>query len=170
MIIYKDVISGDELFTDSFPVTESGNGVEKVQSRYIRVSRDDDLGAALESETSPAHDVAKEDGQDTVIDIVHAHSLQKIPFDKKSYETYINGYIKRLKAKLSEKSPGRAATFEQQAAAHVKGVLTNFGDYSFYTGASNDNHEGMVIAASSPSEGAAPVFVFFLDGLWEEKM
>lgn len=42
--------------------------------------------------------------------------------------------MKAVKAHLLEKNPDRVPAFEKGAATFAKKVLSNFGDYEFYTG------------------------------------
>src|SRR4051794_32700296 len=83
-------------------------------------------------------------GVRTVNRIVEAFRLQSTSFDKKSYVTYIKGYMKKLKEELKKKESKRAAIFEEKAPAAVKKILENFKDYEFYVGESLDS-DGMVL-------------------------
>lgn len=51
--------------------------------------------------------------------------------------------MKAVKAHLQEKNPERVAAFEKGAAAFAKKVLSNIGDWQFFTGESM-NPDGMV--------------------------
>ena len=107
---------------------------------------------------------ALESGAETVNNIVHSFRLTSTSFDKKSYLTYLKGYMKAIKAKLQESDPDRVPIFEKnvrwlmatilhllksccylnvQAAAFAKKVVGSFGDYEFYTGESMQP-EGMI--------------------------
>lgn len=69
-----------------------------------------------------------------VNNVVFSFRLQSTAFDKKSYMTYLKGYMKAVKAHLQESNPDRVAEFEKGAQAAAKKIITNFKDYEFYTG------------------------------------
>lgn len=71
-----------------------------------------------------------------VNNVVHSFRLQSTTFDKKSYLTYLKGYMKAVKAHLQEHNPDRLAGFEKEAAEAAKKVIANFKDYEFFTGES----------------------------------
>lgn len=75
---------------------------------------------------------------------MNSFRLQSTQFDKKSYLTYLKGYMKTLKAKLQEKgkSEEEVKDFETKAQAYAKKIIANFKDYDFYTGESM-NPDGM---------------------------
>lgn len=75
---------------------------------------------------------------------MNSFRLQQTQFDKKSYLTYLKGYMKTLKAKLQEKgkSEEEVKDFETKAQAYAKKIIANFKDYDFYTGESM-NPDGM---------------------------
>ena len=64
--------------------------------------------------------------------------LTSTDFDKKSYMTYIKGYMKSIKKYLQEHNPSRVEVFEAKAPAQVKKILANIKDYEFYVGESMD--------------------------------
>jgi hypothetical protein len=75
---------------------------------------------------------------------VNSFRLQSTQFDKKSYLTYLKGYMKTLKAKLQEKgkSEEEIKDFETKAQGYAKKIIANFKDFDFYTGESM-NPDGM---------------------------
>lgn len=124
MLLYRDVISGDEMISDAFKITEIDDIAYEVDCRLIMVApgADVDIGAnasAEEAEEELADDAIQ------INDVVYSMRLQSTEFDKKSYMTYIKGYMKKIKAHLQESDPDRAAVFEKNAPAFVKKILTN---------------------------------------------
>lgn len=103
-----------------------------------------------------------------VIDVVDSFRLEQTSFDKKSYLTYMKGYLKAIKAKLEDSKPDRVAAFEKGAQAYIKKVLENFGDFDFYTGDSMDP-EAMVVPLGYRENGTTPYLVYWKDGLRAEK-
>jgi hypothetical protein len=82
-----------------------------------------DIGANASAEEAEEE---LEDGAIQVNDIIHSFRLQSTGFDKKSYMTYIKGYMKNIKKYLAENNPERAAVFEEKAPAFIKKILGNF--------------------------------------------
>eukprot|EP01105_Mastigella_eilhardi_P006829 TRINITY_DN18346_c0_g1_i1.p1 TRINITY_DN18346_c0_g1~~TRINITY_DN18346_c0_g1_i1.p1 ORF type:complete len:170 (-),score=76.12 TRINITY_DN18346_c0_g1_i1:45-554(-) len=168
MKIFKDIITGDELFSDSFQLTEEGDIVYVIQSKWV-VKEGGDYGIASnagdgEGETAEAVDST----QEKVIDIVEAHRLAATPFDKKSFMAYIKGYMGKVKAHLHEVNPTREAGFMKAAAVFVKEVIAHFDDYTFYSGESC-NPEAMYVMSKYEGESPAPKFYFFKDGVKGEE-
>ena len=112
---------------------------------------------------------ALDNGAEQVINIVHSFRLQATSFDKKSYLTYLKGYMKTIKQSLQETNPDRVPEFEKKAAEFAKKVVGKFNDWEFYTGESM-NPDGMVALLNYREDGVTPYFVFWKDGLKEEKI
>ncbi|MCG7209385.1 translationally-controlled tumor protein [Streptomyces arenae] len=149
MQLYIDIISGDELFTDDFPVKEVG-GAYEVECKLIEVSADAEEGPS--------------GGKRTVLDVVFAHSLQPTSFDKKSYGAYLTRYLKAVKTKLTETAPESVEVFEKESAALAKRVLANFRDYDPLTGQSM-NSDGAVALLNYRDDGTTPYLTFFKHGV-----
>jgi hypothetical protein len=69
---------------------------------------------------------------------------------------------------LEEKNPSRVAAFKAGMQKWAVGVLGKFDEWRFYIGESM-NAEGMVILQGYRDDQTTPYFVFFKDGLEEEK-
>ncbi|KAF6040438.1 TPT1 [Bugula neritina] len=86
MIIYKDIISGDELFTDAFKFKVE-NGIIEMDTRKIS-KKADDIDDSLIGGNASAEEAAEEteSATETGYEIVLANKLQQMPpFDKKGY-------------------------------------------------------------------------------------
>ncbi|PPQ98542.1 hypothetical protein CVT24_004033 [Panaeolus cyanescens] len=161
MLLYQDILSGDEMFSDAFPVKLVDDIVYEVDCAMITVKDGDvDIGANPSAEEQ---DEGVEDGAQTVNNVVHSFRLQPTSFDKKSYLSYLKGYMKAVKAQLpAERQPA----FEKGAAAFAKKIVGNFKDYEFYTGESM-NVDGLVALLNYREDGVTPYFTFWKDGLKE---
>jgi hypothetical protein len=106
---------------------------------------------------------------ETVNNVVHSMRLQPTTFDKKSYLTYLKGYMKRVKAHLAEKDPQRVEAFEKSAQTYAKKIVAGFKDWEFYTGDKMDP-DAMVVLLNYREDGTTPYLVFFKDGLKVEKV
>ncbi|KAI7855024.1 translationally controlled tumor protein [Circinella umbellata] len=167
MLLYRDILAGDELFSDAYPIKLVDDVAYEVDCAMITIKEGDvDIGANPSAEGG---DEGVEEGAQTVNNVIHSFRLTETAFDKKSYMSYIKGYMKALKAKLQETNPERIPIFESKAAALVKKILGNFKDYEFYVGESMDP-DGMVALLNYREDGVTPYFTFFKDGLKEEKL
>jgi hypothetical protein len=169
MLLYRDVISGDEMFSDAFKITELDDIVYEVDCKTITVKEGADVDIGANPSAEEGEDEALEDGMKTVNNVVYSFRLQETSFDKKSYMTYIKGYMKSVKAKLQESNPDRVGGFEKAATPFIKKVLENFKDYEFFVGESM-NPEAMVALLNYREDGITPYLTFFKDGLKEEKL
>jgi len=165
MFLYEDILSGDELFSDAFPVKEVDDIVYEVDCQLIIVKpgADIDIGANPSAEDQ---EEALEDGAVQVNNVVHSFRLQSTTFDKKSYLTYLKAYMKAVKDKVD---PTRVEAFEKKAAAYAKKIVANFKDFEFYTGGSM-NPDGMVALLNYRADGVTPYFTFWKDGSKQVKL
>ncbi|KAG9492039.1 hypothetical protein GDO78_000520 [Eleutherodactylus coqui] len=170
MIIYKDCITGDEMFSDIYPTKESCNGLcievdGKIVTRVEGQIDDALIGGNASAECA-------DEGSDSTtisgVDIVLNHKLQETCFTKESYKQYIKDYMKAIKAKLEQTNPDRVKPFMTGAAGKIKDILGNFKNYQFYTG-EGMNPEGMVALLDFREDGITPYLTFFKDGLELEK-
>lgn len=168
MLIFKDIISGDEMISDAYDIKEVDGAVFEVDSQMITVKagEDVDIGANPSAEDA---DEALEEGATQVNNVVYSFRLQETSFDKKSFMTYIKGYMKAVKAYLQEHNPDEVSNFEKGATAYVKKVIANFKDYEFFTGEGMDP-EGMVVMLNYREDGVTPYLIFWKHGLKEEKI
>uniref|UniRef100_A0A8C8DTU1 Tumor protein, translationally-controlled 1 n=1 Tax=Oryzias sinensis TaxID=183150 RepID=A0A8C8DTU1_9TELE len=128
MIIYKCVISGDEMFSDIYKIKETEIFYEVEGKTVTRTEGFDD---ALIGANASAEEATETNESSTVsgVDIVLNHNLQETGFDKKGYLTYIKDYMKSIKAKLQESNPDRVEKFMAEAQVAVKGVVGNIKKY-----------------------------------------
>ncbi|CUM68591.1 uncharacterized protein PRCAT00006318001 [Priceomyces carsonii] len=167
MIIYTDVISGDELLSDAYDVKEVGGAIYEADCAMVKVGGDNiDIGANPSAEDA-AEDL--DDNTETVNNIVYSFRLQQTQFDKKSFMTYIKGYMKRVKNYLAEHNPDEVENFEKGATTYVKKVIGSFNDWDFYTGESMDP-DGMVVLLNYREDGTTPFVAIWKHGVSEDKI
>ena len=155
------------MFSDGYEFKEIDDVVYEVDAANIVVQEGDvDIGANPSAEEQQE---ALENGGQQVINIVHSFRLQATTFDKKSYLTYLKGYMKAIKTQLQSDAPERVEVFEKKAQEFAKKVLGNFKDYDFYTGESG-NPDGMVALLNFREDGVTPFLIFWKDGLKDVKI
>ncbi|KAF4961859.1 hypothetical protein FSARC_10017 [Fusarium sarcochroum] len=170
MIIFKDILTGDEMISDSYPLKEVEGAVLEAECSMITEGGVSiDIGANASAEDA---DEALDDDSIQVNNIIYSFRLQPTTFDKKSFVVYLKGYMKSVKSKLQEL--GREAEyitqFEKSAQAFVKStLLPKFNDYEFYTGESQDP-DGMIALLNYRDDGVTPYLTFWKHGLGEMKV
>ena len=169
MIIYKDALTGDEIISDSYDLKEvDGVAYEADCAMIVEGAVQVDTGANASAEEA---DEGVEDTEVKVNNIVHSFRLQSTSFDKKSYLTYLKGYMKAVKKHLVDtgKSEEEVKDFESKAQAFAKKIIGKFKDYEFYTGESM-NPDGMIVLLNYREDGTTPYVVVWKHGLTEMKV
>nr|O03992.1 RecName: Full=Translationally-controlled tumor protein homolog; Short=TCTP [Fragaria x ananassa]CAB06695.1 TCTP protein [Fragaria x ananassa] len=169
MLVYQDLLSGDELLSDSFPYKEIQNGVLwEVDGKWVvQGAVDVDIGANPSAEGADADaDEGVDDQTVKVVDIVDTFRLQEQPpFDKKQFVTWVKRYIKLLTPKLEGE---QQETFKKNIEGATKFLLSKLSDLQFFVGESMGDDTSLVFA--SYKEGATdPIFIYFAHGLKEVK-
>lgn len=169
MIIYKDIITGDEVLSDSYNVKEVDGAVYEADCKKINVGGENiDIGANPSSEEA---EEGVEDGLQTVIDVVHSFRLQQTSFDKKTYLSHLKTYMKKVKEAMKGKgaSDDEIKNFESAAQGYAKKIVANIKDYDFYIGESMDP-DGMVVLLNYREDGVTPYVTVWKHGLTEMKV
>ncbi|KAL3697700.1 hypothetical protein R1sor_011776 [Riccia sorocarpa] len=165
MLVYQDLLSGDELLSDSFTYKELENGVLwEVDGKWVtQGSVDVDIGANPSAEGGD-EDEGVDDTAVKVVDVVDTFRLQEQPaFDKKAFVGAIKKYIKNVTPLIPE---DRQETFKKNIESAVKYLLSKFKDLQFFVGESMKDDSAIVFAYYK--EGATnPTFIYIADGLKE---
>ncbi|KAG6866477.1 hypothetical protein C0991_003995 [Blastosporella zonata] len=162
MLLFEDILSTDEMFSDAFDYTTTDIVYEvNCQMITVKPGGDVDIGANPSAEGG---DEALEDDVVKVNDVVHSFRLKQTSFgDLKSFRPYLKAYIQALQVKLFPADPnlpeGTKApaspeqnAFQQRAKAYAGMVFANFADFDFYTGESM-NPNGMVAVLNYRADG-----------------
>ncbi|RFU31003.1 hypothetical protein B7463_g5322, partial [Scytalidium lignicola] len=169
MIIYKDIITGDEIISDSYDLKEVDDAVYECDCQMITLGAVQvDTGANASAEEA---DEGVEDGAVQVNNVVNSFRLQSTSFDKKSYLSHLKTYMKKVKETLKAKgaSDETVTKFEKGAQAYAKKIVGNFKDYDFYIGESMDP-DGMVVLMNYREDGVTPFVTVWKYGLEEMKV
>ncbi|KAF2828011.1 translationally controlled tumor-associated [Ophiobolus disseminans] len=169
MIIYKDLITDDEIISDSYDIKEIDGVAYEADCRKITVGGESfDTGANASAEEA---EEGADDNLEQVIDVVHSFRLNSTGFDKKSYLTYLKGYMKAVKEALKAKGADEAEIkdFESKAQGFAKKIISNFKDYEFFTGESM-NPDGMIVLLNYREDGVTPFVTVWKHGLTEMKV
>lgn len=171
MKVLKDLFSGDELCSDTFPIREEGC-VYVVEGKMVAEDSGGDYGIAANADEDAAEGATAESlvgsEKHQVINFVSSHRLAETTYTKKLYMAYIKTYMQRIKAHLEKTNPARVSPFMSEAQAFVKMILAKFDDLRFFTGASVDT-EAMCPIVFYKEDGITPCMYLFKDGIVEEK-
>ncbi|TKA59706.1 hypothetical protein B0A55_11198 [Friedmanniomyces simplex] len=169
MIIFKDIITGDELISDSYEMKLKDGVMYEADCKKISVGGDNiDIGANPSAEEAEEN---TEDASQTVLDIAHSFRLNETQFDKKSYLGHLKQYMKKVKEtmKANGASDESVSEFEKGAQGKAKEIVANFKDYEFLIGESMDP-DGMVVLLNYREDGVTPYVMVWKHGLKEEKV
>jgi hypothetical protein len=167
MIIFKDVFTGDELFSDSFPVSLVNETVYKVKGKLRTDTFDIDDKAIGGNASAEGGEEGSDAASKQGVDIVMNSRLVEYALSKKDYMTHIKSYMKSVKDKLQETKPADSELFQKNVQPFIKEVLNDFKEYQLFCGESM-GPEGML--ALMKWDGETPYMFFFKHGLDEEKV
>merc|ERR1712076_157719 len=166
-----DVFSGDELFSDTYPMKLVDNCMYEVYGKHITRSQDD---IQLEGSNASAEeaDEGTEGSSESGVDLVLNHRLVETGFgSKKDYTVYLKDYMKKVVKYLEDNNrAGEVDEFKKNINGVMKELLGKFKDLSFYTGESMDADATILILDYREVDGEEkPIFLAFKHGLEEEK-
>jgi len=169
MIIFKDHFTGDELFSDTFPMELVNEVAYKVKGKLRTDTFDVDSNAI--GGNASAEGAGDEDGAEAAsvsgVDVIMNGRLVEFALSKKEYMVHIKGYMASVKKWLEEERPKELEVFQKNIQTFIKGVLEEFKEYQLYCGESM-GPDGML--ALMKWDGETPYIYFFKHGLEEEKV
>nr|QIA97572.1 translationally-controlled tumor-like protein [Chionochloa pallens] len=166
MLLYQDLLTGDELLSDSFPYKELENGVLwEVDGKWVvKGALDVDIGANPSAEGG--EDEGVDDQSVKVVDIVDTFRLQEQPaFEKKQFVTFMKRYIKTITPKLDAE---QQEIFKKNIESATKFLLGKLKDLQFFVGESMHD-DGSLVFAYYKDGATDPTFLYFAHGLKEVK-
>ncbi|CAK8572468.1 unnamed protein product [Lathyrus sativus] len=167
MLVYQDLLTGDELLSDSFPYKEIENGLLwEVEGKWVvQGAVDVDIGANPSAEGG-GDDEGVDDQAVKVVDIVDTFRLQEQPaFDKKQFVTFMKRYIKLLTPKLEAE---KQEIFKKHIEGATKFLLPKLKDLQFFVGESMHD-DGSLVFAYYKDGATDPTFIYIAHGLKEIK-
>ena len=177
MIVYRDVISGDEMLSDAFklvPVVDSeGNeipGLMMCESQMVSVGGDVDVGNCNAFGGGEEEDAGGDSGVQLVNNIISGFNYTETQIGSATdFKAWIKDYMVAVRGKLKEKGKSKEEiqAFMGQAPAIAKYFLQNFSGVQFYLGPSF-NPETMVFSIY-PDGKTTPNFYYIMAGYTAEK-
>merc|ERR1712029_367492 len=125
--IYKDVFSGDELFSDTYPIKVVDDCLYEVTGKHVTRKVGEDFVLEGANASAEEGDEGTEEAMET-------------GFGKKAdYMNYLKDYMKRVVAYLeSNNKADQVDGFKKNINGVMKGLLGRFNDLQFFTGESMD--------------------------------
>ncbi|KAK1134623.1 hypothetical protein K0M31_007405 [Melipona bicolor] len=171
MKIYKDIFTGDEMFSDTYKIKLIDDVLYEVYGKVI-TRKSGDIEIAGFNPSAEEADEGTDEAVESGVDVVMNHRLQEtFAFtDKKSYTSYLKDYMKKLVAKLEEQSPDQVEVFKLNTNKVMKDILSRFKDLQFFTGESMDIDGIVALLEYREIDGeSVPVLMLFKHGLEEQK-
>ncbi|XP_026314472.1 translationally-controlled tumor protein homolog [Hyposmocoma kahamanoa] len=171
MRIYKDIITGDEMFSDTYKMKLVDDVVYEVTGKLVTRQQDDIKIEGFNPSAEEA-DEGTDSAVERGVDVVLNHRLcETYAFgDKKSYTLYLKDYMKKILQRLEEKSPDQVDIFKTNMNKVMKEYLSRFKDLQFFTGESMDCDGMVAMLEYRDIDGVStPILMFFKHGLEEEK-
>lgn len=174
MIIYKDEMSGDELFTDALRVSESEDGLFICFDTKMKTQKKG-CDVQLAGANPSAEDAPEEQGEEETesgFEFVLDNRLQEYPIsDKKSCGAYFKGYFKALLEYYKEKgSEDKCKCLKEKALQEkVQEIMKKAGDMSFFQGESNAENP-LLVMVDWNDDGVSGKAYAFKVGVKQEKV
>ena len=171
MLIYKDIITGDEMFTDAYPLKLIDDAIFEVEGKSLTEKSgisDNLIGGNASTEVAEGGAEALADGSTTGMDLIIGCKLIETKFAKADFKIYIKGYIAEISEHIKKTNPDRLPIFKAAVQPFVTKLMASFKDWQFYIGESS-NPAGGVGFLNYREDQVTPYMVFFRDGYNVEK-
>jgi len=168
MIIYEDIFTGKELFSDAYPCKLIDDFVWEAECANITIDNSiDDSAIGGNASAEDANDGGADDTKETAINLVHVFHLKKYDaMDKKGYTKYIKEYGKKLVEKMAEKGASEEDidAFKTKMAKKCGEIVKNFKEYDVYIN-EDYNEDGMLPLLNYREDGETAYFTYFAAGV-----
>lgn len=175
MIIFKDRIYGDELFTDAGSVKYAEDGsMITFHAKQITIKEGEDI--KLEG-ANPSQEEQEEEQSEassrTELDFVAYNRLEPFEFgDKKGLQQYFKGYFKALRTKMveEERPADEIKAMENLAKATVVEFSKKHDNLSLYRAGTCNEPTPLCIIFEWGDDGMSGTAHVFRQGVIEEKV
>ncbi|EAL91014.1 hypothetical protein KXW98_002966 [Aspergillus fumigatus] len=179
MIIYKDIISGDEVLSDNFKIKEVDGVLYECDCRkYLKRKNEDIQLEGANPSAEEGDDDAGGDGEEVMVHdiedqfrLVWLKTEEGMKPSKDAFKSHLKTYMKKVLAKLQEKGVPEAEidAFKKGAPAAVKKILANYDNYDVLMGHSMDG-DAMHVLIDFREDGVTPYATLWKHGLEEMKV
>jgi hypothetical protein len=175
MLVFRDIVSDDDMFSDDLPYELIDDCLYEVTCDYIADPGDgeggDGEGGYWEGGDGEGGDGEGGDGSGSgpsVLNIVANLNLKQVRFTRAEYRTYLKRYAGALRRAWNEAAPQDADLddYVRKFQAAVKMILPKLDDVEFYMGASvNEDAMVALLEYRNGPDGEVPVMMFYKHGL-----
>ncbi|KAL2823053.1 Mss4-like protein [Aspergillus granulosus] len=178
MIIYKDIISGDEVLSDTFNLKVVDNVFYECDCRKYLKSSNEDFELEGANPSAEGGDEEGGEGEQVMVHdiedqfrLVWLKTEEGLKPSKDAFKAHLKTYMKKVLAKLQEKgAPAETITeFKTNAPAAVKKILGNYDNYDVLMGQSMDG-DAMHVLIDFREDGVTPYATLWKHGLEEMKV
>lgn len=168
MIIFRDIVSGDELFSDSNRYEVVDDCIYKIQVKNV-VRRDGEIVLAGSNPSAEEADEGTDEAEQRGLDVVLNARLVETGFQKSSFKTYAKTYGKALVDKMTENEakPEEIEKAKKRLVSGMQFILKKFDNLQFFIGESCNPDGAVVFAEYIDNE---PVMYALVAGIDEEKV
>lgn len=177
MIVYRDIITGDEMLSDAYPlkqvVDEDGaevTGLMYCESKMVAKGGDDvDIGCG-NAFGGDAEDAGGPAGVEMVNNVIDGFQYNETQIGTATdFKAWIKDYMNAVRTKMRDagKAKEEIQAFMAMAPGIAKFFLKRFSDVQFYLGPSF-NPESMVFSIY-PDGSTTPCFYYIMPGFTKEK-
>merc|ERR1712072_186873 len=171
MKIYEDVFTGDEMFSDTYPIKLVENCLWELTGKHISRTQDD-IQLAGSNASAEEADEGTDSASESGVDIILNHRLVETGFgSKKDYTVYLKDYMKKVIAYLEENDmKDQVDGFKKNIQAVMGYLLKKFKDLQFFTGESMNPDAMILMVEYRDVDGEErPIIMGFKHGLREVK-
>ncbi|XP_071839088.1 translationally-controlled tumor protein homolog isoform X2 [Apostichopus japonicus] len=171
MLIYKDMLTNEELFSDSYPMKLVDDLYYRVTGKLTSESTDVDESVYGGNASAEGGGEEFESNVKKGVNIVLAHDLKEIEgLDRKAYITLFKEYAGKLNEHYKKNLPDKVAEFQDKFQKLLKEVkkLLKAEEFQFFQTISASG-EGMFALLGYEEDGMTPYMIFYKLGLQEEK-
>jgi len=172
MKIFKDVFTGDELFSDTYQMKLVDDVIYEVYGKHETRTQGDIAIDGANASAEGGDDEGCETASESGIDIVLNHRLTETAFkDKNQYMAYLKDYMKNIVKYLEDNDrKAEVDSFKKNINGVMKSLLGKFKELQFFTGESLEAKAMIALCIYKEVNGEErPVIMFFKHGLIEEK-
>merc|ERR1711865_765067 len=168
--LYKDVFSGDEMFSMCFPNVVVDDFLIELQGKMVAKNADGEIdvgcGGAFGGNST---EEALPEGCEVVCDVIETYHLQQCDMSKKEFKEYLTGYGKRIARHLKQENPERNPVYKAKMVDWVQKLYKMHSEVVLWIGESFDfeNPSAMAIQFWKDDDASnTPYFYFIKDGLF----
>ncbi|KAL4869815.1 hypothetical protein BDV12DRAFT_167274 [Aspergillus spectabilis] len=178
MIIYKDIISGDEVLADTFNLKTVDNIFYECDCRKYLKKKNEDFELEGANPSAEGGDDEGGEGEETMVHdiedqfrLVWLKTEEGLKPSKDAFKGHLKTYMKKVLNKLQEKGASAETIneFKSNAPAAVKKILANYDNYDVLMGQSMDG-DAMHVLIDFREDGVTPYATLWKHGLEEMKV